>query len=98
VISVSENSNKFQKTRFWKEKSVEDVITLEGLPFNSSMISFHFWLFKKLIHTWQNNVHLLSEVLALSSSSVFFGLFWDIKRVEINDKKKYRNLVLTPFT
>jgi hypothetical protein len=28
VISAAENSNKFQKTRFWKEKSVEDVITL----------------------------------------------------------------------
>ncbi len=25
VISAIENSNKFQKTRFWKEKSVEDV-------------------------------------------------------------------------
>jgi hypothetical protein len=23
-----ENSNKFQKTKFWKEKSVEDVVTL----------------------------------------------------------------------
>jgi hypothetical protein len=28
VIFVAENSNRFQKTRFWKEKSVEDVITL----------------------------------------------------------------------
>ncbi len=28
VISVTENSNKFQKTRFWKQKSVEDVVTL----------------------------------------------------------------------
>jgi hypothetical protein len=28
VIFVTENSNKFQKTRFWKEKSVEDVVTL----------------------------------------------------------------------
>jgi len=28
VISAAENSNKFQKTRFWKEKSVEDVATL----------------------------------------------------------------------
>jgi hypothetical protein len=28
VISATENSNKFQKTRFWKEQSVEDVITL----------------------------------------------------------------------
>jgi len=27
VISGAENSDKFQKTRFWKEKSVEDVVT-----------------------------------------------------------------------
>ncbi len=58
--SATENSNEFQKTRVWKEKSVEDVVTLEGLPFNSSMMSFHIWLFKKSIHTLQNNVHMLS--------------------------------------
>jgi hypothetical protein len=51
VISAAENANKIQKTRFGKEKSVEDVVTLEGLPFNSSMISFHIWLFK-LINTY----------------------------------------------
>ncbi len=29
MISVAENSNKcFKKTRFWKEKSVEEVVTL----------------------------------------------------------------------
>jgi hypothetical protein len=28
VISAAENLNKFQKTRFWKEKSVEGVGTL----------------------------------------------------------------------
>ncbi len=28
VISAIENSNKLQKTRFWKEKSVEDMVTL----------------------------------------------------------------------
>jgi hypothetical protein len=55
-----ENSNNFFKTRFWKEKSVENLVTLEGLPFNSSMISFDIWLFKKSIHTLQNNVHMLS--------------------------------------
>jgi hypothetical protein len=31
VISAAENLNKFQKTRFWKEKSVEDVITLRPM-------------------------------------------------------------------
>jgi hypothetical protein len=28
VNSAAENSNKFQKTRFWKGKSVEDIVTL----------------------------------------------------------------------
>jgi hypothetical protein len=28
ISAAAENSNKFQKTRFWKEKSVENVITL----------------------------------------------------------------------
>jgi len=27
MICATENSNKFPKTRFWKEKSVEDVVT-----------------------------------------------------------------------
>jgi hypothetical protein len=36
MIYVAENSNKFQKTRFWMEKSVEDVVTFKCLPFNSS--------------------------------------------------------------
>jgi hypothetical protein len=35
VISAAENSNKFPKIRFWKEKSVEDVVTLECVPFKS---------------------------------------------------------------
>ncbi len=46
VIFAAENSNKILKTRFWKEKSVKNVVTLKGLPLNSSMISFHIWLFK----------------------------------------------------
>jgi hypothetical protein len=36
MISTIENSNKFQKTRFWKEKSLESLVTPECLPFNSS--------------------------------------------------------------
>jgi hypothetical protein len=61
VIFATENSNKFQKTMFWKEKSVENVVTTEGLPFNSSMISFHTWMFKKSIHILQNNVHMFEN-------------------------------------
>jgi len=39
VISAAENSNKFKKTRFWKEKSVENVITLG--PMAQSTIVYH---------------------------------------------------------
>ncbi len=28
MISAAGNSNKFLKTRYWKEKSVEDMVTL----------------------------------------------------------------------
>jgi len=38
MIFVAENSNKFQKTKFWKEKSVENVITL-GPPANATLVA-----------------------------------------------------------
>ncbi len=37
VISAAESSNKFPKTRFWKEKSVEDVVTL-GLTAQATLV------------------------------------------------------------
>jgi hypothetical protein len=39
MISVTENSNKFQKTRFWKEKSVEDMVTL-GPTAHATLVCF----------------------------------------------------------
>jgi hypothetical protein len=32
VIFATANSNKFPKTRFWKEKSVENALKLASLP------------------------------------------------------------------
>jgi hypothetical protein len=46
-----------KKPGFGRKNQLRNVVTLEGLPFNSSMISFHIWLFKISIHTLQNNVH-----------------------------------------
>jgi hypothetical protein len=42
VIFVTDNPFYLFKTKFWKEKSIENVVTLEGLPFNSSMISSNY--------------------------------------------------------
>jgi hypothetical protein len=63
VISAAGNSNKFQRIRFWKEKSVENVITLEGLAFNSHNFLSYLAIPKKSIHTLQNNVHMLSFLI-----------------------------------
>jgi hypothetical protein len=41
VIFVIIVSNKSLKNRFWKENPIENMFTVEGLPFNSSMILFH---------------------------------------------------------
>jgi hypothetical protein len=38
MICAAKNSNKFQKTRSWKEKSVEDVVTL-GAPAQATLIN-----------------------------------------------------------
>ncbi len=56
VIFVAENSNKFQKTWFWKEKSVEDVVTLEV----EGIVMCLWWCWKDIAmgykYTLQNNV------------------------------------------
>jgi hypothetical protein len=41
VISATENSNQFQKTRFWKEKSVEDVVTLGPMAQATLVLIIH---------------------------------------------------------
>jgi hypothetical protein len=45
VISTAENSNKFPKTWSWKEKSVEDVVTL-GSTTHATLV---FIIFIKII-------------------------------------------------
>jgi hypothetical protein len=51
VISAAENSNKFQKTRFWKRKSVEDVVTL-GPTAQATLVQMKLtlwvWLLKRI--------------------------------------------------
>ncbi len=48
VISAAENSNKFQKIRFRKEKSVENVLTL-GPTAQATQVNMYYlgWLSSK---------------------------------------------------
>ncbi len=59
MVSAAENSNKFQKTRFWKEKSVENVVTLDrrlAIQFKHCFISYlavqkiHAYIAKQCSH------------------------------------------------
>jgi len=98
VVSAAENSNKFQKTRSWKEKSVENVVTLEGfLPFNSSIISFHIWLFKKSIHTLQNNrSHVEFPYFVMGSHLGPTALATFTLKLMLRQMKNYGNSNISP--
>ncbi len=48
VIFAAENSNKLQKTRFWKEKSVKDVVTL-GPMAHATLVLHCFTSFDSII-------------------------------------------------
>jgi hypothetical protein len=63
VIFVTTTSNKSLKFRFWKEKLIENVLTLDRLPFNSSMIMFHTWLFKNGIYLSNNVICWFHSIL-----------------------------------
>ncbi len=56
MISAAENSNKFQKTRFWKEKPVEDMVPL-GPTAQATQVSIQFQL-RILV---ANNINILSS-------------------------------------
>jgi len=63
VISITENSNKFQKTRFGKEKSVEDVVTL-GPMAQATLFFIRFRLSIKIIkHLYFLNCKIFTPII-----------------------------------
>ncbi len=64
---IAENSNKFLKTRFWKEKSVEDMVTL-GPMAQATLV---------ILMTQRNNIMLyyFVKVYILKSRKYFIEVF-----------------------
>jgi hypothetical protein len=56
VIFATENSNKFQKTMFCKEKLVEDVVTL-GPTAQATLVSIKYTFFGILFFLWKVDHH-----------------------------------------
>jgi len=77
VISATENSNKFKKTRFWKEKSVEDMVTL-GPTAQATLVDM-----KRQI----NMCLLMSMIFIL----IQIKFYIDINNEELFEKKKVDN-------
>jgi hypothetical protein len=57
MISATENSNKFQKTRFWKKRSVEDVVTLGPMAQATPLGNY-----KKIIATYLCRDHFIAAI------------------------------------
>jgi hypothetical protein len=55
MIFIVEISNKFQKTKFWKEKLVEDVVTL-GPMAHATLVRIEFILININISNY--NLHI----------------------------------------
>ncbi len=87
MIFAAENSNKFQKTRFWKEKSVEDKVTLWPTAQASRVIVEEMYgdtndFIHELLVKTQTWVLISSKELQFETFSqamakgVFLGLAW----------------------
>jgi len=61
VISTTENSNKFQKTRFWKEKSVEDVVTL-GPTSQATLVTINCDIELPTIHAYDHQQIIFATI------------------------------------
>ncbi len=81
VISATENSNTFQKTRFWKEKSVEDVVTL-GPMAQAILVPYYY---KEII---------TKKLITSNCSRVFFFQFCEKKDLAHFFEKRKENLVI----
>jgi hypothetical protein len=61
VISATENSKQFQKTRFWKEKSVEDVVTL-GPTAHATLVSINCDIELPKIHVYDHQQIIFATI------------------------------------
>ncbi len=97
VIFSAENSKKFQETRFWKEKSVENVITLGP----SAQVTLVLYLWSNVIcfvcHAEISRTTMLHVVLLVSSkSSQWAGVHW--LGLRLFGATMWKLLVIEPFS
>jgi hypothetical protein len=74
VISATENLNKFQKTRFWKQKSVEDVVTL-GPTAQATLVGTTIEIY--------NRVSFFVDLISFIKSFFIYNFFYKFKPEEI---------------
>jgi len=87
MICAAENSNKFQKTRFWKEKSVEDVGTF-GATAQATLINmwcYIGWFISCVFACWPESFESQWKMLKFTSWLQFTDnccrLCWSISNI-----------------
>jgi hypothetical protein len=63
VIFAAENSNKFQKTRFWKEKLVEDMVTLGPTNMHLGQPLGTWWEYEGTIQNTFGNTEIQKRII-----------------------------------
>jgi len=79
VISAAENSNKFQKIRFWKEKSIENVVPL-GPTAQATLVnerSSHSLIFPPTFHSLMASSQFKPPKTVKIANVEGKGLFWE---------------------
>jgi hypothetical protein len=71
VISVAENSNKLQETRFWKENSVKDVVTLRPTA-------------QATLQGLYNNMEILYRIMVVIQWLLFFEVLLQARPVVLS--------------
>jgi len=76
MICAAENSNNFQKIRFWKEKSVEDEVTLER---TTQVTLVYIYLVGSLTLVYRQPKRVLSSLLRCRVANVHNVSFIDLE-------------------
>jgi hypothetical protein len=94
VISGAENSNKFQKTRFWKEKSVEDVVTL-GPAAQATLVTIKWRQYQMGVSFLQNCCYKWRPRKCLGLECAQFNYFYFEKKWKIH--RNHKNFLFFHF-
>jgi len=78
VTSIVENSNKFQKTGFWKEKSVEDMVTIGPMAQATLVFIIFIKIYQNVIMIYSPKHYCINASHIFYINSIYHLMPWQI--------------------